>query len=106
VDGSGDSYYPGGTINVTDNITLYAQWSYSEKYCYVAYEPDEGVGGLLESGILKGSEYTIKSGVEANIINNGLAVLYWVDQFDMTQKYYPGDVIEIQNNMLLTAVWE
>lgn len=101
-DGSGDLYTYGSSINVTSNMTLYAQWE-EVIYWSVIYLPGEGTGGHADE-YLSSPFYTIKTGNEADVSNGDKTVEYWRDMYT-NHDYYPGEETYLQNNLNLWPIW-
>ncbi|MCL2059942.1 MAG: InlB B-repeat-containing protein [Oscillospiraceae bacterium] len=105
-DGSGTPYQNGDGFRTFVDVTLYAQWK-SDAIYSVTYNAGSGTGGSVDSGLMLGSSYTIKSAAQASV--NGPAMFnfdYWsLTSNGSGDKYYPGDTINITGNVVLYANW-
>ena len=102
-DGSGISYYPGQTILVTGDITLYAQWKANQSHMLI-YNPNGGVGNVVIDMADSNGRVTIQN---QNYFRNGYTFAGWNTMFDGSGvQYYPGQFIILDNNLFLHAQWE
>lgn len=103
-DGSGTSYAAGGSITVSDDITLYAQWK--DKQRTVTYHDNSDGKTMVESALL-GENYLVKEVSAANFTMTDGTFVCWNTSADGTGKdYYPGDQIVITENLQLYAKWQ
>jgi uncharacterized repeat protein (TIGR02543 family) len=97
--GLGDLYLDGDRMQVTDNITLYAQW---EPMSFtVTYHPNGGVGGNVTEKVKYDEYYTIQA---QKFTRAGYSFNGWMD--GRGESYSIGKVIRITGNLDLYAQWE
>ena len=108
-DGSGVTYTPGQQVTLDGDLFLYAQWTYVPPTYKVLYDPSEGWGGSIDSDLALGSQYTIKTGDEAQVHSYlaGYIVKEWTTEPEgKGEVYVPGQKITITSkDILLYAVW-
>lgn len=96
---NGDIYYPGDTIYLSANTTLYASWI---EFHTVTYNTNGGSGGPANGKKYKGKTYTIPS---ATPTKNGYDFVCWTDNFGAETRWYPGDSYDYEANVTFTAFW-
>lgn len=103
--GSGTVYLPGDTIIISQNITLYAQWSPIFTYS-VTYDSNGGSGGTTNAGLTAGTIYTVLSYTEARVSRFGHTFAGWNTRPDGSgTAYNPGETMVIAKNTVLYAQW-
>ena len=104
--GSGTNYAAGQVITVYGNISLYAQWKKdaSTQTWTITYKPN---GGTPNSDVVvtvpQGSQHTILPGT--TFTRAGRDFMYWSTSTNNGTKYYPGNIITVNSNMTLFAIW-
>ena len=103
-DGTGIKVNNGQLIFVSDKMDLYAQWSAGT--ASVAYYPNGGLGGRIDSNIGVGTNYTIRTGDQAGVSRFGWIFQDWNTRADGTGvTYAPGQSILVENDLILFARW-
>jgi uncharacterized repeat protein (TIGR02543 family) len=105
--GSGVKYTAGQTVTLNNALILYAQWASASLTYSIIYSPGiGGAGGHTDSGITAGSQYTIKNETEAKVSKPTENFMWWNTDIDgKGTKYYPGDIITVNENITLYAIW-
>ncbi|OFO43271.1 hypothetical protein HMPREF3045_08335 [Anaerococcus sp. HMSC075B03] len=93
---------PGDKITVTSDLTIQAQWrNKAPKQATVSFRPGEGSGTMAEQKVNIGSEYTLPP--NGFTPPTGKEFKAWnVSE----QEKQPGDVITINANVTIKAVWK
>ena len=103
-DGSGNSYVGGDTFTITDNVTLYAQWSENAKHT-VIYDGNNNTSGDVPED--SNSPYYVNSNVtvlgEGNLLKDNYIFGGWSDESGNV--YSAGATFTITKNTILKAVW-
>ena len=99
-DGTGDSYADGATVNLTENTTLYAQWTQDP---VITFDANGGEGTM-------GTQTVKPNGATALTANTFTRADYdfagWNTEADGTGKdYADGDAITTSENVTLYAQW-
>ncbi len=107
-DGTGDWYQPGASIEMTEPVTLYAQWSKDVppvvKDLTVTYDANGGSGTVTDS-----NQYA--AGESATVLANafardGYTFAGWNTAADGSgDSYKPGEKVELKDNVTLYAQW-
>ena len=72
----------------------------------VTYDANGGTGSYEDTGLAEDSEYTIKSLKATGIARDGYTFLGWSAAENGSVDYGPGDVIIIEDNVILYAQWK
>ena len=106
-DGGGTGYQPGETINISEDVTLYAQWTAVPPQTFsVTYAPNGGTGGTTDSDIAAGTQYSVKTNTEANVTRSGFTFDGWnTEAGGGGTEYQPGETINISEDVTLYAQW-
>lgn len=95
-------YMPGGDIQLTGDVTLYAVWE--EFYYSVAYDANGGESAPAAQKKLPGEKLTITTEVP---VRYGYTFQGWATtQKSTSVKYKPGAVYSADKDLLLYAVWK
>lgn len=99
-DGSGVAYTDEEEINISCNLTLYAQWE--EKY-NISFNPNGGFGTMNSERIIENTMYTLPlNGFE----KEGYLLIGWNTKADGSGiSYMKGEKINITSNITLYAQW-
>ena len=103
--GTGTKYTPGQIITVNNDLPLYPKWvPSSTPTCTITYKPN---GGIPNSNVVvtvpRGSRHTILPGT--TFTRPGREFLYWSTSTSNGTRYYPGNVITVNNDLTLNAIW-
>jgi len=102
-DGSGTSYKAGNAIKITEDLTLYAQWTKLQKYT-VSYNVNGGTGNIASQTKSEGIKLTLTDKVPTK---QGYTFKYWSTNKDGSgQRYSPGSSYTIDQKVTLYAQWE
>ena len=108
-DGTGNALNNGHIFWVYSDVTLYAQWSRNSQGFTVTYDPSGGTGGLVDTDILEGSDYIVKTPHEMNLYKPFQNFMVWSTspyRSDPTATlYYPGEKLEMDKDYYLYAMW-
>ncbi|MCL2059921.1 MAG: InlB B-repeat-containing protein [Oscillospiraceae bacterium] len=105
-DGSGTPYQNGDGFRTIADVTLYAQWKLDVTYS-VTYNAGDGTGGSVDSGLVPGSNYTVKSAAQAGVSRSSYEFTYWsLTSNGNGARYNPGNTIEITGDVVLYANWQ
>ena len=106
VDLDNNHYTGDGTesISMTKDIVLVAQWA-PIKYTVTYHGNGAAEQDVVDSGYLRDTPVTIRSG-EFTFTKENSKFLYWSLTADGEKAYDAYDVVKIQDNMDLYAVWE
>ncbi|MBQ7160432.1 MAG: InlB B-repeat-containing protein [Clostridia bacterium] len=98
-------YKAGGKYNVEKNVTLYAVWYEGNTVFYnVDFDANGGAGAPASAEAETGSEYTLP---DSEPTRDGYVFLGWSkDASAKKAQYVPGDVIVIDDDLTLYAVWQ
>lgn len=106
-DGSGEGYAPGGTIVVSEDTTLYAQWTPLGDYWYIIYNAAGGADAPLTQIIRKGQDAVLSAEVPFHI---DWTFRGWSRDREAEQpEFDPGDTLPFSESepfVVLYAVWE
>ena len=103
------------TDTVTDNITLYAKWSYNSSgggsggttTYTVTYNANGGTGSYKDTGISSGSSYSILTQAGTGISRDGYTFTGWNTKAGGGgTDYDPKDTITVTSSVTLYAQWE
>ncbi|MCL1809867.1 MAG: InlB B-repeat-containing protein [Clostridiales bacterium] len=105
--GTGFAYAVGQTVTLSDNLILYAQWKPIKDRCTVTYLPGTGgTGGVVDTNLIIGSQYTIKNQFSADVSRPWYNFLYWNTLANGTgTAYLPGQTITLTGDLVLHAYW-
>ncbi len=104
-DGGGTEYQPGSKINVTGNVTLYAQWTPTATFS-VSYNANGGTGEHEDTGIVSGTEYTVKSDTDVGITKADSTFTGWnTEAGGGGTEYQAGSKINVTADVTLYAQW-
>ena len=95
---NGTIYYPGNTITLYSDTTLYAQWTKNITYT-LSYDGNNATGGSTSQQDT-GTTYTVK---ECGFYKTGYRFDYW--QTASGTRYNPGDTITLTSDVKLYAHW-
>ena len=103
--GGGTGYQPGSTLNVTGDVTLYAQWQALPLFS-VTYDANGGTGGSTDSDIVSGTEYSVKSDTAAGVTRPGFNFTGWnTEAGGGGTTYQAGSTIDVTSDVTLYAQW-
>lgn len=99
-DGSGVAYTDEEEINISCNLTLYAQWE--EKY-NISFNPNGGIGTMNSERIIENTMYALPlNGFE----KEGYVLMGWNTKADGSGvSYMKGEEIEVTSDVTLYAQW-
>ncbi len=102
--GGGTEYQPGETINISENVTLYAQWDPAS--FDVNYEANGGTGQYNDPDVPSGSRYIIKTQAQTGVTNGGKTITSWNTEAGGTGiSYAPGSETVLDRELTLFAQW-
>jgi uncharacterized repeat protein (TIGR02543 family) len=107
-DGKGTGYDGGETFSITDNTTLYAQWTANPTYS-VTYDGNEATGGSvpIDSNDYEANATVTVAGNTGSLVKSGYSFNNWNTQADGNgTNYSGGDTFSIgSSNVTLYARW-
>ena len=94
-------YYPGDPIEISSDITLFAQWEGIDVISYIVTFDANGGDGSMDSITASDATFSVPD-CEFTYENHVFSV--WMDEYGATYKV--GEAIEISNDLTLYAVWQ
>ena len=94
-DGSGTAYKPAEYVNLTDNLTFYAQWEPIIRT--IRFDPGAGSGEMADVTVMDGETYVLPACAFTAPAHM---------QFSAWSAGKPGDVITVDCDLIVTAKWE
>ena len=105
IDGTGVAYEEGQTIILENNLELFAIWE-EVAYVILSFNSNGGVGNIESITKEKYSTFTIPS-IDEITPPTGMLFVSWNTKQDGTgTSYDEGDLIELDENLELFAIWE
>ena len=95
-------YRPGDVLKVTSDMNFYAQWKVNNYSIRFVDPSNEGKNIPNKDTASYGSKYTIPSQVPTR---NGYDFAGWATEKNGQVKHHPGDVLTVNGNIILYAVW-
>ena len=95
-------YKPGDVLKITFDMDLYAQWKVNNYSIRFIDPSNEGKNLPDEATAPYGSEYTIPSQAPTR---KGYDFKGWATEEGKEAKYHSGDVLTVNENIILYAVW-
>gem|GEM_PF-2054395 len=94
---------PGGTYNITSDVTLYAVWR--SEYVTITFDANGGTGGPSTQRVRYGESSTLKSSTPSK---SGYVFDDWRSPATGSpfQIYHPGGTYTFTSDMTLTAMWD
>ena len=113
-DGTGDSYADGATVNLTENTTLYAQWTQDP---VITFDANGGIGTMNSVKIVNGESgeyYTLpecgftREGYTFNgwLITGTVKMSVWDDEEELNDEPWKEPELLALSDLTLKASWE
>ena len=100
-DGTGTAYTAGQSFKVSDNVTLYAQWTRDQ--FSITYDPNGGTGSVVNVPVNAGNNYTV---VTQNYALNGYVLAGFNTEANGSGKLYNiGQSFTVIEHIKLYAQW-
>ena len=103
--GGGTAYTAGSQITITEDLTLYAQWTPITQFS-VNYEANGGTGQHSDNNIDDGTQYTVETDTNTGISRTGYTFTGWnTEAGGGGTDYMSGSQTIITGNLTLYAQW-
>ena len=100
-DGTGDSYADGATVNLTENTTLYAQWTQDP---VITFDKNDGSGTAATQTVPYGESATLNAN---SFTRTGYTFTGWNTKADGSGTAYgDGASVSLSSNVTLYAQWQ